>query len=410
MMGRNRQIGLILLLVAGGILGWYYFTFLSPDWELTLWGEVVDARTGQPLPGVSINVGDLEVFTDQDGAFSLTIYDDSEPLIVSLDGYESETHPIDYEDEGYAIRLTREREEPDSPTETTPLQAVNDWLYQLDQIDIEAIGETKFDLVVMDFSAFDGTEDNRFTRDDISDLKNSPGGPKIVLAYMSIGEAEFYRWYWQEAWDSDEDGIPDAGAPSWLGPTNPWYFGNYKVRYWEEEWQAIIYGSDDSYLDKIITVGFDGVYLDIVEAYWYWGPEGESGLERESSAEEMVDFVISIADYAREVMGVEDFLVFPQNAEALAEYPDYVEVVSGIGMEDTWYDGDDPQPDSHIEETLEYLEVFKDAGKLVLVVDYVTEPDLIEDFYYLAELYDFIPYSTVRELDAITINPGHIPD
>lgn len=31
-----------------------------------------------------------------------------------------------------------------------------------------------------------------------------------------------------------------------------------------------IFGSEDSYLDKIIDQGFDGVYLDIIDAYEYY--------------------------------------------------------------------------------------------------------------------------------------------
>ena len=43
--------------------------------------------------------------------------------------------------------------------------------------------------------------------------------------------------------------------------------GNYKVRYWDPDWQAIIYGNHDSYLAKILSAGFDGVYLDLIDAY-----------------------------------------------------------------------------------------------------------------------------------------------
>lgn len=39
---------------------------------------------------------------------------------------------------------------------------------------------------------------------------------------------------------------------------------------WDENWQAIIYGNDDSYLKKIIDAGFDGVYLDIIDAFEYF--------------------------------------------------------------------------------------------------------------------------------------------
>lgn len=71
------------------------------------------------------------------------------------------------------------------------------------------------------------------------------------------------------------------------------------MKYWETDWQSLIYGSSTSYLDKIIDAGLDGVYLDIIDAYEYWGPDEESGLNRETSEEEMINFVISLANYAR---------------------------------------------------------------------------------------------------------------
>jgi cysteinyl-tRNA synthetase len=39
------------------------------------------------------------------------------------------------------------------------------------------------------------------------------------------------------------------------------------VRYWEDAWQQIIFGTDSSYLDVIISQGFDGVYLDKIDSY-----------------------------------------------------------------------------------------------------------------------------------------------
>ena len=37
--------------------------------------------------------------------------------------------------------------------------------------------------------------------------------------------------------------------------------------YWEDNWKKIIYKDQNSYTNKIVTTGFDGVYLDIIEAY-----------------------------------------------------------------------------------------------------------------------------------------------
>jgi cysteinyl-tRNA synthetase len=79
---------------------------------------------------------------------------------------------------------------------------------------------------------------------------------------MSIGEAEDYRYYWESDWDNR--------PPDWLGKENPVWEGNYRVKYWDREWQALIYGTASSYLEKIIEAGFDGVYLDLIEAFEFY--------------------------------------------------------------------------------------------------------------------------------------------
>ena len=292
---------------------------------------------------------------------------------------------------------------------SNPLAPINDFVYQLQNMDLNAIGNTEFDLVVIDYSS-DGSGDGRFTAEEISALRNSAGGSKVVLAYMSIGEAENYRWYWDNSWDANNNGIPDTYAPSWLGPSNPDWPGNYKVKYWESGWQSIIFGSPSSYLDKIVETGFDGVYLDIIDAYEYWGPGGESGLDRPTAEQEMVDFVKDIANYARIAKGKTNFLVFSQNGEALSSHSEYVQVIDGIGKEDLWYLDNTPQPSSYVEEAIANLDIFKQSSKLVLVIDYVTMQDLIDDLYYKAIAKGYVPYATVRDLDLLTINPGHEPD
>ena len=100
-------------------------------------------------------------------------------------------------------------------------------------------------------------------REKINTLKTkNNGGKRLVISYMSIGEAEDYRYYWKSGWD--------INPPVWLADENPYWLGNYKVRYWIKEWQDIIFGSESSYLKKIIDAGFDGVYLDIIDAFEYF--------------------------------------------------------------------------------------------------------------------------------------------
>ena len=125
---------------------------------------------------------------------------------------------------------------------------------------LAAIAATDYDVVIMD-AFFDGTE--IFLPSEVAGLKRkASGGRRLVIAYMSIGEAEDYRYYWGSSWK--------LFKPAWLEGENPDWEGNYKVRYWAREWQEIIYGSDGSYLKKIISAGFDGVYLDIIDAYEYF--------------------------------------------------------------------------------------------------------------------------------------------
>jgi len=83
-----------------------------------------------------------------------------------------------------------------------------------------------------------------------------------VICYMSIGEAENYRYYWNTSWNHHK--------PSWMSAQNPNWPGNFKVKYWDPEWQSIIFGNDASYLSKITSAGFDGVYLDIIDAFEYY--------------------------------------------------------------------------------------------------------------------------------------------
>ncbi|AWA30637.1 hypothetical protein HYN48_11360 [Flavobacterium magnum] len=125
---------------------------------------------------------------------------------------------------------------------------------------INAVKSTNYDAVIMDLFFNDGSA---FTASEIQQIKSKAnGGQRMVVCYMSIGEAENYRYYWQDSWLSTK--------PAWLKAQNPDWPGNYKVQYWNADWQQIIYGNDASYLKKILDAGFDGVYLDIIDAFEYF--------------------------------------------------------------------------------------------------------------------------------------------
>jgi cysteinyl-tRNA synthetase, unknown class len=140
------------------------------------------------------------------------------------------------------------------------LYLINPQAFSTKALMLAAIQDTNYDVVLIDLYFNDGTA---LTSGDVNSLKTKKnGGDRLVICYMSIGEAENYRYYWQAGWR--------PGNPEWLSRQNPNWPGNYKVQYWNAEWQAIIYGNDSSYLKKIIDAGFDGVYLDIIDAFEYW--------------------------------------------------------------------------------------------------------------------------------------------
>lgn len=125
---------------------------------------------------------------------------------------------------------------------------------------IQAITATNYDLVLLDLF---WTDDTPLSATDVQQLRaKANGGQRLVISYMSIGEAEDYRYYWDDDWK--------IGNPDWLGKENPDWKGNYKVHYWESAWQDIIYGNGNSYLQKILNAGFDGTYLDIIDAFEYY--------------------------------------------------------------------------------------------------------------------------------------------
>jgi len=139
------------------------------------------------------------------------------------------------------------------------LYLIDDQAFSSQEEFVQALDATGYDAFVIDlFCAGERLAPSR-----IAQLRTKPGGGRrLVLCYMSIGEAEDYRWYWQPGWESD--------PPSWLGPENPDWPGDYLVRYWDPEWQGIIHGDSTAYLDRILSSGFDGVYLDKVDAYEDW--------------------------------------------------------------------------------------------------------------------------------------------
>lgn len=231
----------------------------------------------------------------------------------------------------------------DDPQPTTVMapSEVKSWHYQLQDVDPQAIAKSSADLVVIDY----GGEHGPFTRAQVEQMKRKPDGSRrIVIAYMSIGEAETYRWYWPQR------------SSTWLGPENPQWHGNYGVRFWHPDWQAIIF----EYTDKIIAAGFDGVYLDKVDEF-----------EELGHADDMVEFVSRISSRAKSQR--EDFLIVSQNGDALIPDPKFRRAIDAFAREDLFYgeDSDGERNDADaIRKNIRRLKMLTAEGKPVFVVEY----------------------------------------
>ncbi|MBN1427982.1 MAG: endo alpha-1,4 polygalactosaminidase [Anaerolineae bacterium] len=286
------------------------------------------------------------------------------------------------------------------------LAEIDSWVYQLQNISIDDLSALDVDLIVMDYAKNDGTP---FTQAEIDRIKS---GGKIVLSYWSIGEAESYRPYWREEWGASADDCLaplSAQAPDWIEPMNPEWCGNYPVQFWQVAWQTIVM----EYLDAILLAGFDGVYLDKVDVFYYWLDEEDMGqtFSNPDAPRQMVELVGLIAEHGRERHP--GFILVPQNAAEIVAYlsveqqDEYLKLIDGIGVEDTFFyprngaEAGEDAPYNPQEYILDLLSQYQAAGLPVLAIDYVTEIKKIERFFDAANTRGFIPYTSNRELDRI---------
>ena len=234
---------------------------------------------------------------------------------------------------------------------------------------VKKLAQSDRDLIVIDAS-YDGT--SRWSKRDVGAIRAGKPGRKVIC-YLSVGEAEDYRSYWNASWDADKDGSPDANAPKFLAAENPDWEGNYKVKYWDQQWQDIILAE----VQRIIAQGFDGVYLDIIDGFEFYEydarlddwidnrPNPETG---NTYREDMVGWVSRI----RKSMVADGTprWVIPQNGEALTDLPGYLELIDAIAAEDVFTNGKRPRKKNDIQYRVNFLKKAAQANKPVYVIEY----------------------------------------
>jgi cysteinyl-tRNA synthetase len=308
---------------------------------------------------------------------------------------------------------------------------IRHWLYLID-VDVEGdtideIVRSDHEMVVLDFIPSEANNTDYPMRDVIERLHGATT-PKLVLAYIDIGQAEDFRTYWEPTW------VP--GDPEWIVGVDPdGWEGNYPVAFWWDDWRAI-WLDDGGFVDEIVDIGFDGVYLDWVEAYSDENVRRAAAADGVDARAEMVWWVTDIA--ARGRASTPEFVVIAQNAAELVADDEYAAVIDGLAQEQVWFDGsadNDPPgdcplprtdadietdayvdslsegcrrqhdefPDStlHVssEEYLVQLEVATARGLPVFTVDYALDPENADWVYQTSRSLGFVPFVSSRALD-----------
>lgn len=264
--------------------------------------------------------------------------------------------------------------------------AITDWAVQLHGYPdgrLDALARSPYQLVVVDL-ARDGHAD--YFRDaEIATLRR---GGRWVLAYFEIGSIEDFR----PEYPAIRRDAADLLANEWTQ-----WPGEYFVRYWDDRWWTQVV---QPRVDQALRAGFDGVYLDTPLAYEEITLAAAQGRDRSRLAAEMATLVARISGYAKARRP--GFLIVPQNSPELREQPGYPEAIDGIAMEELFYLAtDEPCARDWCAENLAHTRMLRDAGKLVLAVDYAVRPENVRAAcrHYRAER--FAGTVTVREVDRI---------
>ena len=276
---------------------------------------------------------------------------------------------------------------------------IKSWGYQLQNDDPAIIASSPYDVVVMDFQR-DPAIGPPFSPADLARMKKKPDGSRrLVIAYISIGEAENYRYYWGDRnWGDVRNRTP------LIEKENPEWPGNLSVKYWEQEWQNLILNDTDSYINRIMDAGFDGIYLDkidIADEYQGKTPTGTI------ASDLMIQFVSKISTVTK--LRNKNFLTIAQNAEGLLDDDVYRAAIDGIGKESLLYSEGlfdaknafkppSRNDDASIKETTRLLSKLRADNKLVLCVEYIDKPDLIAKASGELAANGFIPYFGPRDL------------
>lgn len=217
---------------------------------------------------------------------------------------------------------------------------------------------------------------------DATDLRQLHKGGRTVIAYLSVGEAESYRWY---------SGLPDLRDLA--GPENPEWKGNFQVAYADPRWQGVL----SSYTASILAKGFDGLFLDVVDAW-------QTASDTVTARRQMTDLLCGLADQA--IRRNPDAILLLQNSHELFEDPRIRQRFAGMtqeGLYATWQR--QQQPAVWFRSKLAALTALRRAGFFVGLLEYTRSLPKMRMIQEKAYRNGLIPYFSTRSLDRLFLGP-----
>lgn len=311
----------------------------------------------------------------------------------------------------------------DAADRVSLLQNTETWMYQIQELEedgaVEALAESEYDMLVVEPTYTNQGSEDFDVEGMVDQLHKKPDGSyRLVIAYIDIGEAEDYRTYWEDNWVAPTE--TQRGSPDFLITIDPdGWSGNYPVAYWDSQWQDLWLG-DSGMVAELANQGFDGVYLDWVEAYDN-EQVGEAAEEEDiNTADAMVNFISEISSAGKDITS--DFLVIAQNAPYLIDTTNenYSTVIDALAVEDTWYRGEgdaewddqnagdianDDDDEFSTESRLEQYNKYLSQGLPVFSVDYCISEGNAEQVYQDASEAGLIPLVTRVSLSRLTETP-----
>lgn len=207
---------------------------------------------------------------------------------------------------------------------------ITSWAYNLKDIDLDILMKKNIDMVVIDLSI----NDKNITKEQIQKLKDSE---KVVIAYVSLGEAEDYREYWKDEWKTNK--------PSWIGNESKLWKGNFQVKeLMSKEWTDI----SKSILTKTKELGFDGILVGGI-----------------STNDQVNLYIARVTEFVKK--NDSNFKVYVQDYFS----NDIIDTIDGVVKQGLSYSlfG---VANKNLEKDIEVLKSISSKGKKVFVIEFVT--------------------------------------